>query len=96
MSNTDKELDELLDEYIVPFSTLARGKYIKEDLKKTLQALIHRHQNQLLDKLLEEVIGEDEAFQAEPSDKWEYASLVGQNKLRATQREAINKLRSDK
>jgi hypothetical protein len=63
-------------------------------------ALINRHQNQLLDRLLEEVIGEDDKPQmiimAIAGDGRGYRGAIkARNQLRATQREAINKLRSD-
>ncbi len=35
-----ESLDEILDEYIVPFSTPARGKYIKKDLEQAIEAYI--------------------------------------------------------
>lgn len=97
MSNTDKELREEICGLMVGCSYEDLSTHDKQDADEVI-ALIHRHQNQLLDKLLEEVIGENETCYS--GGELDCDDLIGEchhvinNRLRANQREAINKLRS--
>ncbi len=90
MSNTDKELDVFI------WPDIFRPIGPSDDLvvsSEKLRAYIAKSQNQLIDKLLKEVIGEDEERKARYSQEHNDV-IYYRNRLRATQREAINKLRS--